>query len=142
METEDAVVTAEEPVTLDRLAKVYIKIRETLSVENRAWEEREAYLKAQQASIASEMKDRLQALGAKSAGTAFGTVTLKTTTRYYFTDWEEADKFIIEHEAPFLLERRVAQSKMKDFLEANPGVVPPGLNTMSELSVSVTKPRK
>lgn len=135
-------MTNEDPVTLDRLAKVYLKIRDTLSAENRAWEEREAYLKAQQAAIASEMKDRLQALGAKSAGTAFGTVSLKTTTRYYFQDWEAADKFIIEQQAPFLLERRVSQSKMKAFLEANPGVVPPSLNTMSELSVSVTKPRK
>ena len=135
-------MTNEDPVTLDRLAKVYLKIRDTLSAENRAWEEREAYLKAQQAAIASEMKDRLQALGAKSAGTTFGTVSLKTTTRYYFQDWEAADKFIIEQQAPFLLERRVSQSKMKAFLEANPGVVPPSLNTMSELSVSVTKPRK
>lgn len=133
--------TAEAPATLDRLAKVYIKIRDALSVERKAWEEREESLKAQQAAIAAEMKDRLNALGAKSAGTAFGTVTLKTTTRYYFTDWEEADKFILEQQAPFLLERRVAQAKMKEFLEANPGVVPPGLNTMSELSVSVTKPR-
>jgi hypothetical protein len=134
--------TTGDPVTLDRLAKVYIKIRETLSQELRVWEEREAALKAQQAAVAAEMKDRLQALGAKSAGTAYGTVSLKTTTRYYFQDWEAADKFIIEQEAPFLLERRVSQSKMAEFLEKNPGVVPPGLNTMSELTVSVTKPRK
>ena len=133
---------AGEPATLDRLAKVYIKIREVLSAENRAWEEREAYLKGQQAAIASEMKDRLNALGAKSAGTAYGTVTLKTTTRYYFQDWEAADKFIIEQQMPSLLERRVSQTKMAAFLAANPGVVPPSLNTMSELSVSVTKPRK
>lgn len=134
--------TDDEVITLDVLAKIYVKMREKLSQLTRDYEAAEAEIKLQQAEVAAAMKDRLQALGAKSAGTTYGTVTLKTTTRYYFTDWEAAHQFIIDNNAPYLLEKRVSQSMMKEFLETNPGVVPPALNTMSELTVSVTKPRK
>lgn len=143
MTTETETATADdEVVTLDKLARVYIKMRDKLAQLTRDFETEEAAIKAQQAEVAAAMKDRLQALGAKSAATSYGTVTLKTSTRYYFQDWEAAHQFIIEQNAPYLLEKRVSQSMMKEFLESNPGMVPPGLNTMSELTVSVTKPRK
>ena len=134
--------TDDEVITLDVLAKAYIKMREKLSQLTRDYEAAEAEIKLQQAEVAAAMKDRLLSLGAKSAGTAYGTVTLKTSTRYYFTDWEAAHNFIIENNAPYLLEKRVSQTMMGEFLKDNPNVVPPGLNTMSELTVSVTKPRK
>ncbi len=131
----------EDEITIDRLAKVYIKMRDRIGELTQEYEKTYEDLKAKQAEVASAMKDKLKGLGVESARTEFGTVTLKTNTRYYFTDWEEADKFIIEHEAPFLLERRVSQKMMGEFLEKNPGMVVPALNTTSELTVSVTKPR-
>lgn len=142
MTTDTDEATTDDVVTLDKLARIYIKMRDKLSQLTRDYETEEARIKAQQAEVAAAMKDRLQALGAKSAATSYGTVTLKTSTRYYFQDWDAAHKFIIDNEAPYLLEKRVSQSLMKEFLENNPGMVPPGLNTMSELTVSVTKPRK
>ena len=131
-----------DEVSMDRLAKVYIKIRDARTKLTQEYESREAELKAQQAEIANVMKERLKALGAKSAGTEFGTVTLKTTTRFYAQDWDAMYRFIHDNDAGFLLEKRIAQRNMSEFLEKNPGLVPPGLNTMSELEVSVTKPRK
>lgn len=142
MTTETDTAPEGDVVTLDKLAKVYIKMRDKLAQLTREYETAEAAIKAQQAEVAAAMKDRLQALGAKSAATSYGTVSLKTSTRYYFQDWDAAHKFIMDNDAPYLLEKRVSQSMMKEFLENNPGVVPPGLNTMSELTVSVTKPRK
>jgi hypothetical protein len=47
---------------------------------------------------------------------------------------------MIEHEAIDLLEKRIAQTNMAQFLEENPGVVPPGLNSSSEYDISVRKP--
>jgi hypothetical protein len=40
------------------------------------------------------------------------------------------------------LEKRIAQTNMAQFLEENPGVVPPGLNSMTEYAISVRKPTK
>lgn len=134
--------TEDDGVTMDRLAKVYIKIRDARSKLTREFEEAEEKLKAQQAEIANAMKDKMQSLGVKSAGTAFGTVSLRVKTRYYAQDWDAMYRFIHDNDAGFLLEKRIAQSNMSEFLEQNPGVVPPGLNTMSETEVSVTKPRK
>jgi hypothetical protein len=49
---------------------------------------------------------------------------------------------VVEHDAVDLLEKRIAQGNMRQFLEENPGTVPPGLNSNSEYSVSVRKPTK
>ena len=49
-------------------------------------------------------------------------------------------KFILEHEVVDLLEKRIAQTNMANFLEENPGVLPPGLNAMTEYDISVRKP--
>ena len=127
---------------MDRLAKVYLKIRAARSLATKEYEEKEEALKAQQADIANAMKDQMQALGVKSAGTLFGTVSLSIKTRYYTQDREAFNRFVIENDAIFLLENRIAQTNMSKFLEENPGNVPPGLNTISETAVSVTKPRK
>lgn len=129
---------------LDKLVKVHLKIRDKIAELTQVFDTEHSRLKEQQTEIALALKDMLRAMGegVNSVNTQYGTVKLATKKRYYFTDWEEADKFIIENQAPYLLERRVAQTKMQDFLEANPGVVPPGLSTSSELTVSVQKPRK
>lgn len=71
----------EEKETMDRLTKVYLKMRDKLSELTRAFESEEAKLKEQQALVAAAMKDQMQAMGVKSAGTAFGTVSLRTKTR-------------------------------------------------------------
>lgn len=131
-----------ETEPMDRLAKVYIKIRDKLSELTQTFEVEEARLKEQQAQIAAAMKDQLQALGVTSAGTAFGTVSLRTKTRYYASDWDAMYRFIQNHDAAYLLEKRIAQTNMSDYLEQNPTDVPPGLSTMSELTVAVMKPRK
>ena len=129
-------------VTMDRLTRVYIKMRDKLTELTYEFEEKEAALKAQQAEVAAAMKDILQTAGGTGMKTQFGTVSLRTSTRYYTQDWQAMYQFLTEHEALHLLEKRIAQKAMSEFLEANPGLIPQGLNTMSELSVSVVKPRK
>ena len=127
---------------MDRLTRVYIKMRDKLTELTYEFEEKEAALKAQQAEVAAAMKDILQTAGGTGMKTQFGTVSLRTSTRYYTQDWQAMYQFLTEHEALHLLEKRIAQKAMSEFLEANPGLIPQGLNTMSELSVSVVKPRK
>src|ERR1035437_4492515 len=129
-------------IPMDRLAKVYIKIRTRIAELTRDYESQVEALKAQQTQVADNMKDQLREVGALSAKTEFGTVSLVTSTRYFAQDWDALKTFIMEHDAIDLLEKRVAQGNMKKFLEANPGVVPQGLNTVSEIEIRVTKPTK
>ena len=132
-------MTTEDPVTLDRLAKVYLKIRTHLGVITKEYETEAETLKAKQHDVAMAMKDIMQATGQKSAKTDHGTIILSVKTRYIAQDWDAMKRFIIDNDAVDLLEKRIAQKNMNEFLENNPGVVPPGLNTLTEVDVSVRK---
>ena len=143
--TEQAMSVADvaaPDVTMDRLTRIYIKMRDKMTSMTKEYEEAFEAIKAQQAEVASAMKDIIRNAGGTGMKTDYGTVSLKTTTRYYAQDWEAMGNFIVEHSAPQLLEKRIAQKNMSEFLEQNPGMIPPGLNTMAEITVTVTKPRK
>lgn len=125
------------PMPMDRLARIYVKMRDKLKL----LEAEQDAIKEQQAQVAQAMKDLLRETGGTSMRTDSGTVTLRTSTRYFTQDWEAMHQFILDNQVPQLLEKRIAQTNMAQFLEANPTLVPPGLNTSSEVSVTVTKPR-
>ena len=131
---------SEDTIPLDRLAKVYRKIREQISTLTKEYDTQVEVLKAQQEEIKAAMKDQMQALGVTSVRTPQGTVVLSVKTRYSTADWDSFKKFVVEHDALDLYEKRIAQGKMKQFLEENPGVVPPGLNSNAEYDISVRKP--
>ena len=132
-------MTTETPPTLDLLAKVYLKIRGKLGEITKVYETEAETLKAKQQEVAMAMKDIMQLTGQKTAKTDHGTIILSTKTRYIAQDWDAMKRFIIDHDAVDLLEKRIAQKNMGEFLLANPGVSPAGLNTMSEVEVSVRR---
>ena len=131
---------SEEAVPLDRLAKIYRKIRSQLAELTQEYDTKVEELKAAQDEIKNAMKDQMKALGVTSVRTPQGTVVLSVKTRYNTQDWDSFKKFVVEHDAVDLLEKRIAQTNMSQFLEENPGVVPPGLNSSSEYDISVRKP--
>lgn len=127
----------EDTVPMDRLARIYIKMRTAIQDLDKQIED----IKAQQQEVKNAMKDQMMALGTKSVRTTFGTITIKEKVRFYTQDWDSFKKFVIEHDAVDLLEKRIAQSNMQTFLEENPDLHPPGLSNTAEFDVSVTKPR-
>lgn len=129
----------EDQPTLDRLAKVYLKIRAHLGELTKTYESEAEMLKAKQHEVALAMKDIMQATGQKSAKTDHGTIILSTKTRYVAQDWDAMKRFIIDNDAVDLLEKRIAQKNMSEFIEHNPSNVPPGLNTLTEVDVSVRR---
>lgn len=143
-DTATAAPTAIDPSTipLKKLARMYIKMREKMSELTREYDTATEIIKAQQAIVASTMKDRVRAMGegVNSVKTEHGTIMLRTTTRYYATDWEAFGAFVVAQGDTSLLEKRVAQGNMSEFLKNNPTVTPPGLNSISEIEVSVRKP--
>jgi len=132
--------TDAEKVPLDKLAKIYRKIRDKKSALQAAFDTELAALDEQLDVLSSSMKDQMVEAGVTSVRTAEGTVILSTKTRYTVSDWEAFNTFIMQHEALYLLEKRVAQTNMATFLKENPETVIPTLNSNSEYSVSVRKP--
>lgn len=126
----------EDQVPVDKLVRIYMKMRTAIQDLDAQIEA----IKEQQQSVKNEIKDRMRDTGVKSLRTDHGTVSLMEKTRYYTTDWDSFKKFMVEQDALDLLEKRIAQGNMKLFLEENPGVVPPGLNSDTEFEISVRKP--
>ena len=131
-----------ETIPLDKLAKVYRKISSKVQELTQEYETELEGLKAQQEEIKNAMKDQMLALGVGSVRTEGGTITLSQKTRYYTDDWDSFKQFVVEHDALDLFEKRIAQTNMGTFLNDNPGVVPPGLNSVTEYTISVRKPTK
>ena len=69
------------------------------------------------------------------AGTAYRTVK----DRYWTNDWESFYKFVQDHGAMGLLEKRIHQTNMKEFLENNPGEEPMGLNIDREYEITIRR---
>ena len=131
---------SETAVPLDRLTKIYRKIKTEIDTMTQEYDTKLEELKAQQDEIKFAIKDQMKALGVSTVKTPFGTVSMRTSTRYSTQDWASFKEFILEHSVVDLLEKRSAQGNMRTFLEENPGVVPPGLNSVSEFQVVITKP--
>ena len=127
-------------VPFDKLTKIYRKIKEHMDTLTQAYDTQLEELKAQQEQIKFALKDQMKANGQTSVKTSFGTVSLVTKTRYSTQDWDSFKRFVVEHEVVDLLEKRIAQANMAKFIDENPGLVPPGLNSMSEFEIRVTKP--
>ena len=127
-------------VPLDKLVKIYRKLRTRMTELTQAYDTQAEVLKGQQDEIKNAIKEQMKAMGVTSVRTTEGTAVMSVKTRYYTQDWDSFKKFMIEHEAVDLLEKRLAQLNMAQFLEETPGVVPPGLNSTSEFDISVRKP--
>ena len=127
----------EETIPMDKLVRMYTKMRAAMQDLDKQIEN----IKEQQQQVKNAMKDQMQALGTKSVRTDFGTITLKEKSRYYTQDWDSFKKFIVEHDAVDLLGKRIAQLNMQTFLEENPSLHPPGLSSLAEFDIAVTKPR-
>ena len=130
----------EETVPLDKLVKIYRKLRTRMTELTQAYDTQAEVLKAQQDEIKNAIKEQMKAMGVTSVRTTEGTAVMSVKTRYYTQDWDSFKQFVIDNHALELFEKRIAQSNMAQFLDENPGVVPPGLNSTSEFDISVRQP--
>ena len=127
-----------EEINIDKLVHIHAKIKQKME----ALDSQLAELEEQRTEVRLAIKDMMKEQNLQTVKTNSGTVSLMTKTRYNTQDWDSFKKFIIEHEVPDLLEKRIAQGNMATFLEENPGVVPPGLNSITEFDIRVTPSRK
>ena len=126
-------------ISTDKLAEVYIKIRDKRAELKEQYEAQDEDLKAQQELIAEQMLEICRENNADSIKTPAGTIIRKVDTRYWTTDWDSMYQFIQEHDAYPLLEKRLHQTNLKQFLEENPNLLPAGLQADSKYTVVVRR---
>jgi len=121
--------------TADRLAKIYVKIRD----KRRELEKEAAELKEKQDVVAAELLEICKTQGATTIRTEHGTVSKRTTKNYWTSDWDSFYKFIKEHDAFSLMFQRINSANMAQFLEENPDLLPPGLNAEVNQTITILK---
>ena len=124
---------------LDKLTEAYIKIRDARSLLKNEYEAKDKALEESAKIIEQSMLDACKSLGVDSVRTPFGTIIRSIKSRYWTNDWDSMYRFINEHDAFALLEKRLHQSHMKEFLAENPDLHPAGLNVESEYTVVVRR---
>jgi hypothetical protein len=124
---------------LEKLTRVYIKIRDAKATLSADFKKKDAELTEQMNTIKQHLLDYCKENGVESVRTPAGLFFRTTKTRYWTSDWEAMHQFILDHGLTDFLEKRLNQSAVKAFLEENPEQVPPGLNSDSEYSITVRK---
>lgn len=123
----------------DKLITAYIKIRTARQKLAQEFESADAELKEKQNKVSEMLLELCKEMGADSIKTAHGTASRKLSIRYRTTDWDSMYAFIREHDAFHLMEQRIHQNNMKTMLDENPELVPIGLCSDSEYTISVRK---
>ena len=130
---------SEEKLNAEKLTSVYLKIKDKRSELSAEFKEKDAELVEQLDKVKKALLDYCQEQGVDSVRTSAGLFYRSARTRYWTSDWSSLHEFILDNEVPELLDKRVNQSNMKQFLEENPDLVPKGLNVDSEYVVSVRR---
>jgi hypothetical protein len=128
-----------EKISAEELAKVYIKIRDAKEAAAETHKQEIAGFNEQLEAISAELLDICKEQNASSIRTGAGTIIRKVTTRFDTNDWDSMYHFIKENDAYGLLQQRLHQRNMQQFLEENPDLHPPGLWTDSQYTIVVRR---
>jgi len=128
-----------EDSQLAKLVRVYVKMKEKNDEIAAEYKEKAKDITDKMALIKGALLDYCCEHGVEGARTKSGLFYRTTTTNYWTNDWASMHEFVLEHKVPDLLEKRLHQGNMKQFLEDNPDVLPPGMNTETKYQISIRR---
>lgn len=135
-EVEDSDVQSPD---MDKLTRAYLAIRDAKEVLTDQYKQQVTELDEQMEVIERELLDHCKNMNASSIRTPHGTVIRSVKSRYWTNDWDSMYDFIEETGAFGLLEKRIHQTHMKEFLSENPDLFPKGMNVENEYTVVVRR---
>jgi len=127
-------------IDVESLVKAYLSIRAERERIREDYEEKDLALKTEQDALSQVLLQVCNDNNASSIKTQSGTVIRRINERFFCNDWGSFYPYIVENNAPELLERRIHQGNFKQFLSehAQDGL-PPGINVMREFDIAVRK---
>lgn len=121
-----------------RVAK-YVAMREASATMQKSVEALLKNFTEAMETIANSMLADLQAQGASSLKTAFGTVYKVEETRYSIADARDFYDFVLDLGDLDFLERRVKSSHVAEWMAENGKILPPGLDMFRTVKARVRK---
>jgi hypothetical protein len=128
-----------EEKSVDKLSAEYIDIRSRRERLKGLYEAEDEELAGQMALVESQLLDVLNSTDADSISTSTATVIRRVSKRYSTTNWDAVYKLVAKHDAFGVLEKRIHNTNMKQFLEEHPDEYPAGLNVDSRYAVTVRR---
>jgi len=128
-----------DKVTPDKLAKTYLRIRAERSMLSAKYKEEDGNLTRQLDIIKQAMLDHCEDHNVESVRTSEGLFFRSTKRKYWVSEWDAIHKLIVDNKVPELLDKRINQANMREFLEENPDLKPDGLEIEEEVTISVRK---
>jgi hypothetical protein len=123
----------------EKMTSAFIKIRTERSVLSAKFKTEDDKLVRQQDILKRALLDYCENHGLESVRTSAGLFFRSSKTKYWTSDWEAMHKFIMEHNVPEFLDKRLNTTNIKQFLEENPNTIPDGLKIDKEFVISVRK---
>jgi hypothetical protein len=130
----------ETELTIDELVSIYLKIRTAIEAKEEQHKAELQELKDQFDVVGNKLLEICNEQNMDSIRTPVGTISRRVSSRYWTSDWDSMYQFIKNNDAPFLLEQRIHNSNMRQFLEDNPEKFPAGLQNERKYTVQVRKP--
>jgi predicted secreted Zn-dependent protease len=131
-------MTTETPV--ERIVAEYVTLRDTISEKEEKHKEEIAVLRAQLEELSAALLEVCAEQNIDSMRTPAGTASRRVLSRYWTSDWEAMYQFISENKVPWLLEKRINNNLMQQFLGDMPDLTPPGLQADRKFIISVRRP--
>lgn len=125
--------------TMDKLIRAYLKIREKRSELAATFKQEDEELKAKLMIIEQAFQSHCEEQGLTSIKTDLGTAYRTEESRWYPADWGAMYDWLKEKNAPELLEKRLNQSAIKEYMEENPDEVIPSLRSDTQYRFRVRK---
>ena len=129
----------ESDISIEKIVAAYIKIRDTKEAIYAKYKAETAELEEQMTILKHKLLDVSKETGVTSFSTPHGTAYRTVKDRYWTNDWESFYTFMRENNAMGLLEKRIHQTNMKEYLENNPGEEPMGLNIDREYEITIRR---
>lgn len=126
-------------IDMDDLSQQYLRLRQRRELLKERYTAEDSALEKEMAEIEAHLLDSLNETNSNSMSTNSAVIMRSVRRRYMPTNWDAVYKLIDKHKAFSLLEKRVHNGNMKDFLDEHPDEYPAGLNVDSRYAVTVRR---
>ena len=124
---------------IEKIVAAYIKMRDTKDALYKEYSAKANEIEEQMTVLKHKLIEISKETGVTSFSTPHGVAYRTVKNRYWTNDWSSFYDFMRERGTMELLEKRIHQTNMKEFLDQNPEVHPPGLNIDSEYEITVRR---
>jgi hypothetical protein len=118
---------------VDALISKILELRTKLSELNAEIEE----VNVTKAELENELMEFMSSTGTTQLGSSMGTATMKVSTKFALSNWDQFIQYVVETESFDMLQKRISSKAVGERLAAEEEV--PGIQGVQVYSVSIRK---